>query len=143
MTVVVVAAVIEEQGRFLVTRRQAGVHLAGLWEFPGGKIDPDETHTDALRRELREELDTDVSVGELVLATTHAYPEKTVTLYFYRCRLLSAARPLLGQEMRWVDRDELRTLGFPAADEELIQVLAGKSDQPQRPVATKTGSQKD
>jgi mutator protein MutT len=122
--VVVVAAVIEEQGRFLVTRRQAGVHLAGLWEFPGGKIDPDETHTDALRRELREELDTDVSVGELVLATTHAYPEKTVTLYFYRCRLLSAARPLLGQEMRWVDRDELRTLGFPAADKELIHVLA-------------------
>jgi mutator protein MutT len=127
VTVVVVAAVIEEQGRFLVTRRQAGVHLAGLWEFPGGKIDPDETHTDALRRELREELDTDVTVGELVLATTHAYPEKTVTLYFYRCRLLSAARPLLGQEMRWVDRDELRTLGFPAADEELIQVLATKT----------------
>ena len=124
MTIVVVAAVIEERGRFLVTRRPDGVHLAGLWEFPGGKIDPDETHTDALRRELREELDTEVSVGELVLATTHAYPEKTVTLYFYRCRLLSSVRPLLGQVMRWVDRDELRTFGFPAADEELIHVLA-------------------
>ena len=127
MTIVVVAAVIEEQGRFLVTRRQTGVHLAGLWEFPGGKIDADETHTDALRRELREELDTDVSVGELVLATTHAYPEKTVTLYFYRCRLLSKPQPMLEQEMRWVDRDELRTLGFPAADEELIHVLGGKT----------------
>ena len=120
---IVVAAVIEREGRFLVTRRQAGVHLAGLWEFPGGKIDPDETHADALHRELREELDADVAVGNLVLATAHAYPEKTVTLYFYACTLLSDARPMLGQEMRWVDRDELRTLAFPAADQELINTL--------------------
>ena len=123
MTTIVVAAVIERDGRFLVTRRQAGVHLAGMWEFPGGKIDRDETHADALRRELREELDTDVSVDRLVLATTHAYPEKTVTLYFYRCRLLADPRPLLGQEMRWVDGEELQTLGFPPADEELIRTL--------------------
>jgi mutator protein MutT len=132
VSVVVVAAVIEEDGRFLVTRRQAGVHLAGMWEFPGGKIDPDETHTDALRRELREELDTDVSVGDLVLATTHAYSAKTVTLYFYRCKLMADVRPMLGQDMRWVERHELRTLGFPAADQELIELLA-----------TRTGSQKD
>jgi mutator protein MutT len=123
VSLIVVAAVIEEAGRFLVTRRQAGVHLAGMWEFPGGKIDEDETHVDALRRELREELDTDASVGDLVLATTHAYPEKTVTLYFYRCQLLATPRPMLGQEMRWVDREELPTLGFPPADEELIRML--------------------
>lgn len=121
--IVVVAAVVEEGGRFLVTRRQAGVHLEGLWEFPGGKIDADETHAAALRREIREELDADVRVGDLVLATTHVYPEKAVTLYFYRCTLGGVPRPLLGQEMRWVDRDELRTLGFPAADEELIRLL--------------------
>jgi mutator protein MutT len=114
---VVVAAVIEHEGRFLVTRRQAGVHLAGMWEFPGGKIDPDESHADALRRELREELDADVHVGDLVLATTHAYPEKTVTLYFYRCTLRGSPRPLLGQEMRWAAREEMKSLGFPAADE--------------------------
>lgn len=123
MTVVVVAAVIEHDKRFLVTRRQAGVHLAGMWEFPGGKIDPDETHADALRREIREELDTDVDVGELVLATTHAYTDKTVTLYFYRCRLVADPRPMLGQDIRWVEREELRTLGFPPADEELIRIL--------------------
>lgn len=121
--IVVVAAVIEEGGRFLVTRRQDGVHLAGLWEFPGGKIDPDETHEAALRREIREEIEADVQVGDLVLATTHVYPEKAVTLYFYRCTLAGVPRPLLGQEMRWVDRDELRTLGFPRADEELIRIL--------------------
>jgi mutator protein MutT len=121
--IIVVAAVIEENDRFLVTRRQAGVHLAGMWEFPGGKIDPDETHDDALRREIREELDTDVEVGELVLTTTHAYLEKTVMLYFYRCKLAGAPRPLLGQEMRWTPREELPTLGFPPADEALIRIL--------------------
>jgi mutator protein MutT len=121
--IVVVAAVIEHGDRFLVTRRQAGVHLAGLWEFPGGKIDPAETHENALHREIREELDADVNIGELVLATTHEYPEKTVTLYFYRCTLIGAPRPLLGQEMRWVTRDELKALGFPAADEALIRLL--------------------
>jgi 8-oxo-dGTP pyrophosphatase MutT (NUDIX family) len=59
--IVVVAAIIEENGAFLVTRRPDGVHLAGLWEFPGGKVDPAENHADALRREMREELDTDSS----------------------------------------------------------------------------------
>ena len=121
--IVVVAAVIHDNDRFFVTRRQAGVHLAGLWEFPGGKIDEDETHVAALRREIKEELDADVEVGELVLATTHAYPEKTVTIFFYRCTLVGIPKPLLGQEMRWVTRDEMRTLGFPQADEDLIRVL--------------------
>ena len=120
---VVVAAVIEENDAFLVTRRQAGVHLAGLWEFPGGKIDPSESHADALRREMREELDTDVDVADLILQTTHAYPERTVALFFYRCTLRGTPTPLLGQEMRWVSRAELPTLGFPPADEELIQRL--------------------
>jgi 8-oxo-dGTP diphosphatase len=127
VTIVVVAAVIERGDRLLVTRRQAGVHLAGLWEFPGGKIDAGETHVEALRREIREELDSDVTVGALVLATTHAYPDKIVTLYFYRCSLLGEPRPLLGQQMRWVERDELPTLGFPPADEELIRVLTRKA----------------
>jgi mutator protein MutT len=123
----VVAAVIERDERFLVTRRPTGVHLAGLWEFPGGKIDPDESHHAALKRELREELDADIEVGELTFATTHAYPDRTVALYFYRCTLLGSPRPLLGQEMRWVARPELPLLGFPLADAQLIDRLT-KSD---------------
>ena len=121
---VVVAAVIEKHGAFLVARRQHGVHLAGLWEFPGGKIDPAETHAAALRREMREELDSDVEVQDLLFHTTHAYPDRTVTLYFYRCVLKGTPRPLLGQQMRWVPRAELASLGFPPADEELIRQLA-------------------
>jgi mutator protein MutT len=121
--IVVVAAVIENDGRFFLTRRQPGVHLEGMWEFPGGKIDPDEAHEDALRREIREELDADVSVGELIFHTEHAYDDRTIALYFYRCRLRGTPRPLLGQEMRWVPRKELPALGFPPADRELIEML--------------------
>lgn len=123
---VVVAAVIENDRRFLVTRRPSGTHLAGLWEFPGGKAHPGETHEDALRREIREELEADVIVGPLVLSTTHTYPEKTVVLNFYACELAGLPRPLLGQEMRWVTRDEMKALGFPAADEDLIRLLVAE-----------------
>jgi 8-oxo-dGTP diphosphatase len=125
IVIVVVAAVIEEGGAYLVTRRQKGVHLAGLWEFPGGKIDEGETHHAALAREIREELDTAIDVGDLVFHVTHPYDDRTVALYFYRCTLKGEARPLLGQEMRWVPRAELATLGFPPADEALIKLLTG------------------
>ena len=120
---IVVAAVIEANEQFLLTRRQAGVHLAGMWEFPGGKIDRDEPHAAALRRELREELDVEVDVGERMYRTVHAYDDRTVELHFYRCGLKGEPRPLLGQQMRWVPRGELATLGFPPADTELIQML--------------------
>lgn len=123
MDIVVVAAVIENDGRFLLTRRQKGVHLEGHWEFPGGKVDRGESHAHALRRELIEELDTDAEVSDLVLQTTHAYPERTVTLYFYRCDLVGTPRPMLGQEMKWIARRELTLLPFPPADTELIRML--------------------
>jgi mutator protein MutT len=129
--VIVVAAVIEANHRFLVTRRQPGVHLAGMWEFPGGKIDPAEAHASALQRELREELDVEVEVGERVYHTVHAYDDRTVELHFYRCDLRGEPRPLLGQQMRWVPRDELPSLGFPPADTELIEMLT-KSARPER-----------
>ena len=121
----VVAAVVERDGCFLVTRRQAGVHLAGLWEFPGGKVAPGESHADALRREMQEELDSDVDVRSIVCTAAHAYDDRHVTLYFYSCQLAGTPRPLLGQEMRWVPRAELPTLGFPPADKELIELLTG------------------
>jgi len=125
MDIAVVAAVIEHDGRLLVTRRQDGVHLAGMWEFPGGKVAQGESHAAALRREMLEELDADVAVGNLVLESSHAYPDRTVTLFFYRCDLLGVPRPMIGQEMGWVRRDELTSLMFPPADDELIKILTG------------------
>ena len=123
MNVAVVAAVIQHGDRFLITRRQGGVHLAGMWEFPGGKVGHDESHSDALRREIVEELDTDVVVHDLVFETTHAYPDRTVTLFFYRCDLLGMPKPMIGQEMEWVARNDLSSLLFPPADVELIRML--------------------
>jgi mutator protein MutT len=121
--VVVVAAVIERDGAFLLTLRQAGTHLADHWEFPGGKVHHSETHIEALRRELFEELDIVATVGERVHSVTHAYPEKTVELHFYHCEFIGEAKPMMGQGMRWVPRDELATLPFPEADRDLIAML--------------------
>ncbi len=122
-TIVVTAAVIERGDRVLVTRRQTGVHLEGYWEFPGGKCDAGETHAACLARELREELDVDVTVGEELFSTTHTYPDRGVELHFLRCELLGDPAPQVGQEMRWVARKELSALRFPPADAELIRLL--------------------
>lgn len=123
MTIVVTAAIVEDHGRYFVTRRQKGVHLEGLWEFPGGKIEPGESLADGLRRELKEELGAEVEIGPEIFSVTHDYPDRRVELHFLTCRLLNAPVPLLGQEMRWVPREELHSLEFPAADEELIAIL--------------------
>ncbi|HYT69573.1 MAG TPA: (deoxy)nucleoside triphosphate pyrophosphohydrolase [Vicinamibacterales bacterium] len=123
MKIVVTAAVIETGGAYLVTRRQLGVHLEGYWEFPGGKCDPGESLEDCLRRELREELGTDAVVGNEIFMTSHDYPERSVELHFLACELTGEPTPLLGQEMRWVMRKDLRSLQFPPADNDLIALL--------------------
>lgn len=121
--IVVVAAVIERDDAFLLTLRPAGTHLADHWEFPGGKVHADETHAEALRRELLEELDITATVREVVHIVRHAYPEKTVELHFYRCEFEGLPKPMMGQEMRWVPRAELASLPFPEADRALISLL--------------------
>lgn len=125
--VTVVAAVIAHDDTFLVTQRPHGTHLEGLWEFPGGKVDGRETHAAALKREIREELGAEIDVGPLVCDVAHEYPERTVRLFFYRCWLKNQPSPQLGQVMRWVARDELPSLGFPPADEELIRQLSAST----------------
>ena len=83
LPIVVAAAVVERDGAFLLTRRLKGTHLAGTWEFPGGKCEPDETPEACLHREIHEELAVDVVVGERLLVTRHTYPERTVELHFF------------------------------------------------------------
>jgi len=124
--IVVTAAVIAHDDAFLVTRRPSGVHLEGYWEFPGGKCEPGESHVASLEREIAEELDAGVTVGHELFATTHAYADRVVELHFFACRLKGQPRAVLGQEMRWVSREELSSLRFPPADEELIRKLAGR-----------------
>lgn len=123
-TIVVTAAVVERDGAFLVTRRLTGTHLAGTWEFPGGKCEPGEPLEACLWREIREELGARCSVGSEIFSITHEYTERRIELHFYACTLLDDPVPLLGQEMRWVPRSQLTELEFPPADDELIRKLA-------------------
>jgi mutator protein MutT len=123
--IVVTAAVIEHNDRFLVTRRLRGTHLEGYWEFPGGKCDAGETLEACLRRELLEELGTDAQIGPEIYSVTHSYTERIVELHFFHCELTGDPQPLLGQAMQWVQRGDLHALAFPPADAELIEMLIG------------------
>jgi mutator protein MutT len=122
---IVLAAVIERDGYFLLTRRLEGTHLAGTWEFPGGKCDLDESHEECLARELLEELAVSATIGDEIFAVEHAYPERTVRLHFRRVTLLSEPSPQLGQEMRWIARADLRSIELPEADQGLVRLLTG------------------
>ena len=122
-TIVVTAAVVERDGRFLVTRRQKGTHLEGCWEFPGGKCEPGEALDACLARELREELAVDARIGAEIFTTTHDYPDRRVRLHFLRCEIIGAPSPQIGQDMRWVARGDLPSLDFPPADAALIDLL--------------------
>lgn len=122
--VIVTAAVIERDGHFFMTRRLKGTHLAGMWEFPGGKCGNDESLVASLERELMEELGSRSVVGDEIFTVEHTYPERTVRLHFFATTLLDEPTPLLGQEMRWVSRQELRTLQLPEADRGLVELLS-------------------
>jgi len=120
----VAAALIFRNGKLLITRRHAQAHLGGLWEFPGGKREPDETFELCLVREIREELGVDISIGKLFESVTHAYPEKTVQLEFFVCRLTGGKpQPIGCAALKWVTRPELANYEFPAADARLLQKL--------------------
>ena len=121
--IVVTAAVIERDDAFLMTRRMAGTHLAGAWEFPGGKCEPGESLVQCLVREIREELAVACCVGEEVFSVTHPYDDRVVELHFFACAIEGEPVAQLGQEMRWVARTRLRDLEFPPADEALIDRL--------------------
>ncbi|HSK09983.1 MAG TPA: (deoxy)nucleoside triphosphate pyrophosphohydrolase [Vicinamibacterales bacterium] len=130
--IVVTAAVVERAGALLVTRRLEGTHLAGHWEFPGGKCEPGEEPRACLAREVREELGVGADVGDEIHRTFYAYGERRLELVFFRCSLDGEPQPLLGQEIRWVSRADLPSLAFPPADAELIQLLQREDDDQPR-----------
>ncbi len=125
-TVVVAAAVVEREGHFLMTRRLEGTHLAGCWEFPGGKRHDGETLEQCLIREIREELACEAVVERLLVSTSHDYAERSVSLHFFACALRGEPHPQDGQEMRWVSRQGLRELELPDADQVLVDLLTAQ-----------------
>lgn len=120
-TLVVAAAVIIEEGRVLLTQRKTGTHLAGAWEFPGGKVEAGEDPRAALARELREELGIDATAGEIVDVTFHRYEEaqKAVLLLFFEASRTAgspAPRALDVAAFKWAARADLDPAQFPPAD---------------------------
>jgi 8-oxo-dGTP diphosphatase len=122
--VLVAAAVVLRAGRVLLSQRKQGSHLAGAWELPGGKVEPDEDPRDAVVRELREELGVEVLVGDILDVTFHRYPSKSVLLLFYEAELADGSpepRPLDVADVKWAAASELHDDAFPPAD---VAVLA-------------------
>ncbi|MEP6663697.1 MAG: (deoxy)nucleoside triphosphate pyrophosphohydrolase [Verrucomicrobiota bacterium] len=118
------AGLVFRNGLLLITKRKDDVHLGGLWEFPGGKRERDESDEDCLRRELREELGIEVEIKELVESLRHDYPEKTVHLKFFRCTWLRhEPKPMGCADMAWVDAAALDDYTFPEADFQLLKTL--------------------
>jgi len=125
--ITVVAAIIQQDdGRLLLVQRPDQAEMGGLWEFPGGKIEPGETPQAALARELAEELGVVAAVDDLYHTTDHQYSTGLqVHLLFYRCRILEGTPQLLwGQALRWVTPADLPRYRYPAADMDVVARLS-------------------
>ncbi|HEY7726323.1 MAG TPA: (deoxy)nucleoside triphosphate pyrophosphohydrolase [Anaeromyxobacteraceae bacterium] len=120
----VVGAMIERDGRYLITQRSPKATLPLLWEFPGGKVEAGESDEEALARELHEEMGIAVEVGARAIHVEHSYEAYDIDFCVYRCRLQGGAiRNLKVHDHRWVRPDELDDYQFPAADEKTIARL--------------------
>ncbi len=120
----VVAAAVRKNGRYLLGKRPSRGLLGGLWELPGGKVKGGESHEQALKRELKEELGIEAAVGPLVASVKHAYSHFKVTLYVYRCEQRAGrARPLHHAQVKWVRPKDLGNYAFPAATRKVLHLL--------------------
>jgi 8-oxo-dGTP diphosphatase len=119
--IVVAAAVIRHEGRVLLTRRMEGAHLAGMWEFPGGKVEDGEDPEVTVVRECREECGIEIAPSDILDVTFHRYPKKDVLLLFYACRLVSGEVQHVGvADHVWARPSEIRSYPLPPPDERVV-----------------------
>jgi mutator protein MutT len=124
----VTAGLLQQDGMVLITKRPAGSHLAGYWEFPGGKQEGGETLEECLEREMKEELGVDVRAEKPLLNVDHEYANRIISLYLFQCTHLSGElKPLACEEIRWVHPEDLTQYRFPPPDEKIIQLLNTES----------------
>ncbi|HEY6516490.1 MAG TPA: 8-oxo-dGTP diphosphatase MutT [Steroidobacteraceae bacterium] len=124
MTLVVAAAILDASGRVLIAERPPGKHMAGRWEFPGGKVAPDETEAAALARELVEELGVEVISARPVMRLSHCYPDRTVELSMWLVESYRGEPQALdGQRLKWVERAQLGEEDILEADRPFVAAL--------------------
>ncbi len=130
-TIRVVAAVIERDEHYLITQRRPTAVLPLLWEFPGGRVEEGEEDAEALRREIRERLDVDVEVGQMISYISHPYEKYTVDLYLYECVLMNETLTAKAvNAFRWVASDEFEQYPFTPADQASMDRLLGEIEEP-------------
>lgn len=123
-------AVIRRNGKILIAQRKPDDHLGLFWEFPGGKVESDETLEACLVREIQEELAVEVKPVELIRTTKHVYPERTILLHFYLCEWVSGeAQKIECHDFSWIPPDELISYKFPPADDDIIKELIEKKNK--------------
>lgn len=118
------AAIVRKNGRILITKRPEHGMLGGLWEFPGGKLEKGETLAECVRREMREELDIDVEVGDMLISVKHAYTHFKITLHCFECKHTGGELKLIhAADAKWVRPHELANYAFPKADRVVLEKL--------------------
>jgi 8-oxo-dGTP diphosphatase len=125
-TIRVVAAVISQDGRYLVTQRRPTAVLPLLWEFPGGRVDGGETDVDALKREVKYRVGVEIAPGLQISSVAHAYEHYTVELHLYDCRITGGEPVAMNvHQFRWVESADFEELPFTPADEASMSRLLG------------------
>ena len=125
-TIRVVAAVLEKDGRYLITQRRASAVLPLLWEFPGGKVEPGETDEQALKREVMHHLGAEIDCGKLISFVSHPYEHYVVDLFLYECTLKSdVLEPRAVNAFKWVTSSDFDQYPFTPADEASMNKLLG------------------
>ena len=125
MVLVAAVALTDRDGRVLIAQRPPGKDMAGLWEFPGGKVEPGETPEDALAREVREELGCDIEIDRIDEVVFHAYPDFDLYILVYASRITAGTpRPIEVADVRWVEAPQLPALDLLPADYPLARKLA-------------------
>jgi 8-oxo-dGTP diphosphatase len=126
-TVRVVAALIADEGRYLITQRRSTAVLPNLWEFPGGRVEVGESDAQALAREIAERLGVKIDVGQMISFVSHPYEHYNVDLYLYECVLVTRELTTLGvQAFRWIRSDQFDQFAFAPADEASMSQLLGE-----------------
>ena len=130
----VTAGLVWKDGKLLITRRPEGSHLAGYWEFPGGKQEPGESLEACLEREIREELSMEVKAVKHLLQIDHDYESKSITLHLFQCEWLEGTPTPLGcDELRWVRPEELADYPLPPPDVQVLPFIQNLSHNARQP----------